>query len=72
MSGMKTIYTLVFASLLFISCGGEKVESVEGIIATGDIKKIKAKKAEVETKQQAFADQLKMLNDLAQSMSTKN
>ena len=39
---MKTIYTLVFASLLFISCGEKKVETIEEVIATNDIVKIKA------------------------------
>jgi RND family efflux transporter MFP subunit len=67
---MKTIYTLVFASLLFISCGGKKVETVEGVIATNDIVKIKAKKAEIETKQQAFDAQLKMLNTKLDALDT--
>lgn len=67
---MKTIYTLVFASILFISCGEKKVETVEGVIATNDIVKIKAKKAEIEKKQQAFDDQLKMLNTKLDALDT--
>ena len=67
---MKTIYTLVFASLLFISCGEKKVETVEGVIATNDIVKIKAKKVEIETKQQAFDNQLKMLNTKLDALDT--
>ena len=70
MSGMKKIYTLVFASILLISCGEKKVATVEEIIATEDIKKIKAKKAEIETKQQAFDDQLKMLNTKLDALDT--
>ena len=70
MSGMKTIYTLVFASLLFISCGGKKVETVEGVIATNDIVKIKAKKAEIETEQQGLDAQLKMLNTKLDALDT--
>jgi membrane fusion protein (multidrug efflux system) len=67
---MKTIYTLVFASLLFISCGEKKVETIEEVIATNDIVKIKAKKAEIETKQQGFNDQLKMLNTKLDALDT--
>ncbi len=67
---MKTIYTLVFASLLFISCGEKKVETLEEVIATNDIVKIKAKKAEIETKQQGFNDQLKMLNTKLDALDT--
>lgn len=67
---MKTIYTLVFASILFVSCAEKKVETVEGVIATNDIVKIKAKKAEIEKKQQAFGDQLKMLNTKLDALDT--
>ena len=70
MSGMKTIYTLVFASLLFVSCSGEKVVTIEEVIATNDIAKIKAKKAEVETKQQAIDAQLIMLNTKLDALDT--
>jgi len=67
---MKSIYTLVFASILFVSCGEKKVETVEGVIATNDIVKIKAKKAEIEKKQQGFDDQLKMLNTKLDALDT--
>lgn len=67
---MKTIYTIVFASILFISCGEKKVETVEGVIATNDIVKIKAKKAEIEKKQQGIDDQLKMLNTKLDALDT--
>jgi membrane fusion protein, multidrug efflux system len=43
---MKTIYTFVFAALLFISCGEKKTQTIEEIIATQDITIIKAKKTE--------------------------
>lgn len=67
---MKTIYTLVFASILFISCNKNKEVSVEAVIATNDIAKIKAKKTEIETKQQALDDQLKMLNTKLDALDT--
>ncbi len=67
---MKTIYTLVVASILFISCSENKVATIEEVIATSDIVKIKAKKAEVETKQQALDAQLKMLNTKLDALDT--
>jgi membrane fusion protein, multidrug efflux system len=67
---MKTIYTFVFAALLFISCGEKKTQTIEEIIATQDITIIKAKKTELETKQQDFATQLKKLNDKLDSLDT--
>jgi len=67
---MKTIYTLIIAAVLFISCGEKKAQSIEEVIATNDIVKIKAKKAEIETKQQGFDDQLKMLNTKLDALDT--
>jgi membrane fusion protein (multidrug efflux system) len=67
---MKSIYTLVFALVLFTSCGEKKVVSVEGVIATNDIVKIKAKKAAIETKQQGLEAQLKMLNTKLDALDT--
>jgi len=59
---MKTIYTLAFAALLFISCDEKQEASVTDIIATEDISKIKAKKSEIEAKQQSLATDLELLN----------
>ncbi len=67
---MKTIYTLIIAAVLFISCGEKKAQSIEEVIATNDIVKIKAKKAEIETKQQGFDDQLKILNTKLDALDT--
>jgi RND family efflux transporter MFP subunit len=67
---MKTIYTLIVAAVLFISCGEKKEQTIEEVIATNDIVKIKAKKAEIETKQQGFDDQLKMLNTKLDALDT--
>jgi len=60
---MKTIYTLLFAVLIFISCGEKKAASISDIIATNNITKIKAKKKEIEVKQQGLALQLDQLNE---------
>ncbi|MFT5761287.1 MAG: membrane fusion protein (multidrug efflux system) [Polaribacter sp.] len=60
---MKTIYTLLIAAVLFISCGEKKEPTIDEIIATNDVSKIKAKKVEIETVQQGFSNQLEMLNE---------
>ena len=67
---MKTIYTVLIATVLFISCGEKKEQTIDEIIATNDIAKIKAKKAEVETAQQGFSEQLKKLNDKLDALDT--
>lgn len=67
---MKTIYTLVIAAILFISCGKKEASSIEDIIATNDIAQIKAKKAEIETKQQEITAQLKQLNTKLDELDT--
>lgn len=67
---MKTIYTVLIVATLFVSCGEKQVTSTVDIIATNDITKIKAKKAEVETKQQGFTAELKLLNDKLDALDT--
>jgi len=67
---MKTIYTVLIATVLFISCGEKKEQTIEEIIATNDISKIKAKKVEIETVQQGFSDQLNKLNEKLDALDT--
>lgn len=67
---MRKIYTLLALSLLCVSCGDKKATSLEEIIATNDIVKIKSKKVELEAKEQVLLDQLKMLNDKLDALDT--
>ncbi|WP_347173406.1 efflux RND transporter periplasmic adaptor subunit [Polaribacter uvawellassae] len=67
---MKTIYTVLIATVLFISCGEKKEPTIDEIIATNDISKIKAKKAELETVQQGFSEQLIKLNNKIDALDT--
>lgn len=60
---MKNIYTILLGTLLILSCGGNKETSVEDIIATNNLEDIRAKRAEVVTKQQEFTKQLKQLDE---------
>jgi RND family efflux transporter MFP subunit len=60
---MRTIYSLLIATLIFASCAEKKEVSVDDVLATNDIKQIKSKKAVIDAKQQALAVDLKRLND---------
>tara|TARA_B110001450_G_scaffold110636_1_gene104448 strand:+ start:2162 stop:3337 length:1176 start_codon:yes stop_codon:yes gene_type:complete len=59
---MKNIYfTLILLLVILISCNDAKKASVEDIIATNNIEKIRAKKGEINIKQQKINDQIKKL-----------
>jgi RND family efflux transporter MFP subunit len=60
---MRKIYTLAFATLIFISCGEKKIATLDEVLATEDNQKIKAKKPEIDTNQQEIAADLKKIND---------
>ncbi|WP_298532582.1 efflux RND transporter periplasmic adaptor subunit [uncultured Algibacter sp.] len=58
---MKTIYTLLFATVLLSSCGSESKKSVEDILASDDLELIRKKKSELDASAQEIAAQLKQL-----------
>ncbi len=58
---MKHIYSLLAIALVLSSCGSEKKQSVEDVIATNNLELIHQKKAELETIEQELAGQLKLL-----------
>lgn len=59
---MKYIYTIIVTTLLLISCGDNKKQTVEDVIATENLEKIRLKRSEVVAKQQEIAEQLKQLD----------
>ncbi|SFZ90646.1 RND family efflux transporter, MFP subunit [Flaviramulus basaltis] len=59
---MKYIYIILVTTLLLTSCGGDKKQTVEAVIATENLEKIRAKRSEVVAKQQEIAEQLKQLD----------
>jgi len=59
---MKKLLSILAISTLLISCGGDKNNSVEDIVASNDVEKIQAKRNELTTKQQEIHDQLKVLD----------
>ncbi len=58
---MKYTITLIFTALVLISCGNNKTQSVEDIIASDDLEQIRAKKAELDAQQAELDLQLKQL-----------
>jgi len=69
---MKNIKSVIILSLLLASCGGDnKQRSVEDIIASQDLKEIRAKKNEITNKQIEFASQLKLLDKEISKLDTE-
>ncbi|WP_435416436.1 efflux RND transporter periplasmic adaptor subunit [Polaribacter aestuariivivens] len=60
---MKTIYSLLIATLLLTSCDNKQEASVDDVLATNDVAKIKSKKADLDAKQQEIAAELQKIND---------
>ncbi len=58
---MKNIASTILVTLLLVACGSDKVQSVEDLVASGDLEQIRAKKAELDTQQQELTSQLKQL-----------
>ena len=60
---MKKIYTILLASLILSACGNKKEVSVDEIIASNDVEKIKSKKADLEAKEYELSLEIEKLND---------
>ncbi|GGK13347.1 RND transporter [Yeosuana aromativorans] len=58
---MKHILSIITLALVLSSCGGEKRQSVEDVIATNNIEKIRQKKSQLDEQQQVLSAELKQL-----------
>lgn len=67
---MKNIYLALIVSLVLVSCGNKKEVTVESVISTGDIEKIRIKKKEVEGKQKVINEQLDSLSTAITKLDT--
>jgi RND family efflux transporter MFP subunit len=68
---MKHILIIIIAAIVLASCGGEgRVKTVDDIIASGDLSKIKEKKKEIEASQLNFANQLDVINNAISTIDT--
>ncbi|WP_299776802.1 efflux RND transporter periplasmic adaptor subunit [uncultured Formosa sp.] len=59
---MKHIYTIAALAFLLISCGG-KEQTVEQVLSEGNLETIRAKRSEIEKKQVAISEQLKLIDE---------
>ncbi|KAB1069669.1 efflux RND transporter periplasmic adaptor subunit [Tamlana haliotis] len=59
---MKYIYTIAAFSFLLISCGG-KEQSVEQILAEGNLESIRTKRTELENQKIQLSDQIKLIDE---------
>ncbi len=59
---MKNIYLILAGSLIFASCGNRREATIESVISSGNIKKIREKKKELVIKQKAINEQLGYIN----------
>ncbi len=59
---MKKIIPLIISLLVLVACGSQSEGSVESIIASNDLKAIRAKKAEVIAEQNRIKDQIQLLD----------
>ena len=60
---MKKIYSFALITLLFVSCGEKKNQTLDEVLATNNIKKLQSKKAELDIKQQELSSEIKKIND---------
>ncbi|MBQ0736232.1 efflux RND transporter periplasmic adaptor subunit [Aquimarina celericrescens] len=67
---MKKVLTIIYTSLLLISCGGNDGKSIEKIIEKGDLQALRAKRTEIVAEQQTVADQLKQIDEAIATLDT--
>ncbi len=60
---MKHILSITFITLLLTSCGGEKEQSVEDLVASNNLEQIRAKKSTLDAEKAEINAQLKALEE---------
>ncbi|MDO7173370.1 efflux RND transporter periplasmic adaptor subunit [Mariniflexile sp. AS56] len=68
---MKNIYAILIVTLVLTACSGEKKEqSLEDLVASNNLEALKQKREDIDTKQQEFAEQLKLINSRISELDT--
>jgi RND family efflux transporter MFP subunit len=58
---MRTIYLLLLTTFILVSCGEKKQATLDEVIATQDLTKIRAKKTELDQQNQEISEKIKLL-----------
>ena len=66
---MRSILKLIVLSLIIVSCGGNKNESVDSLIAEGDIEALKEKRSALNEEQRTAAMQVKKIDSVLELKS---
>lgn len=70
---MKKVLSIILVSTIIMSCGNKKKDSIEEIVKSNNLEKIKEKYAEVKTEEQAVLQKLKVLDSAKKVLEgTKN
>ena len=67
---MKKIYTIVLASILFVSCGEKKKNTVENVLESNNIETIRKKRGELVSEQEAINEKIKLLDEKIKAIDT--
>lgn len=60
---MKKIYITIIASLVLLSCGGDKKNSTEAVIEKGNLEQLRAKRGELVAQSDALVKELALLDE---------
>ena len=60
---MKKIYITIIASLVLLSCGGDKKNSTEAVIENGNLEQLRAKRGEIVTQSDALVKELALIDE---------
>ena len=67
---MKNIYTILIATLILVSCAGDKKENFDTILNSQNLENIVAKKKEIEAEQLKLVTQIEQLNAQIEVLDT--
>ena len=67
---MKKLYTIILVSILFVSCGEEKKNSVENVLESNNIETIRQKRGELVADQQTIGEKIKLLDEKIKAIDT--
>ena len=58
---MRTVYLLLLTTIILVSCGEKKQPTLDEVIATQDLTKIRTKKTELDKQSQEISEKIKLL-----------